>query len=118
VDTFREGCVGETLSVGLAAAQLRDATDPAVRAALARIVGDEARHAELAWDVLAWALEVGGPEVRAAVAAAAAHVELPRWSADGALAAHGLPGGARVQQALEAVLAQVIRPTAAELLAA
>ncbi|MEQ1507065.1 MAG: hypothetical protein ABMB14_32860, partial [Myxococcota bacterium] len=35
VETFREGCVGETLAVAVAAAQLRDATDPAVRAALA-----------------------------------------------------------------------------------
>jgi len=31
------------------------------------IARDEVRHAELAWDVLAWCLEVGGPDVRKAV---------------------------------------------------
>ena len=62
-----EGCVGETVAAVVAAEQLARATDPAVRAALAAIAADEARHAELAWRTVAWAISAGGSEVRAAV---------------------------------------------------
>lgn len=117
-ETFREGCVGESLAVALAAAQLRDATDPAVRAVLMEILVDERRHAELAWDVVRWALAVGGDEVRAAIAAEADGIEVPRWAEDGALAAHGLAAEARVGEVLAGMLAEVVRPAAAELLAA
>jgi hypothetical protein len=65
--TVEEGCVGETLAAVLAAEQLEAATDPAVREALAMIAADEARHAELAWRIVAWAVEAGGERVRAAV---------------------------------------------------
>jgi hypothetical protein len=41
-----------------------------VRAALAEIAADEARHAELAWKTVAWAVGAGGEEARAAVARA------------------------------------------------
>jgi hypothetical protein len=51
-----EGCVGETLGVALAVEQLELATDPAVRRVLTRIVRDEARHSELAWQFVAWAM--------------------------------------------------------------
>jgi hypothetical protein len=39
-----------------------------VRAALALIAEDEARHAELGWRILRWAIEAGGAPVRRAVA--------------------------------------------------
>src|SRR5262249_55284357 len=68
VSTVEEGCIGETMAAVIAAEQLARATDPAVRAALARIAADEARHAELAWRTVAWAVRAGGSEVRAAVA--------------------------------------------------
>jgi hypothetical protein len=45
-------CVGETLSFGLLAANLRRATDPQMQRALHRIVRDEAGHARLGWDHL------------------------------------------------------------------
>jgi hypothetical protein len=48
VSTVHEGCIGETVAAVIAAEQLARATDPAVRAALAVIVADEARHSELA----------------------------------------------------------------------
>jgi hypothetical protein len=64
--TVREGCVGETVSAIVAAEQLARAYEPSVRSALETIAADEARHAELAWRTVAWALEVGGPEVHAA----------------------------------------------------
>jgi hypothetical protein len=68
VRTVKEGCIAETVSAAVAAEQLVRATDPAVRAALAEIAADEARHAELAWKTVAWAVDAGGKEVRAAVA--------------------------------------------------
>lgn len=68
--TLEEGCIGETLAACVAAEQLAQATDPAVREALEIIVSDEARHAELAFGAVAWALRVGGARVRAAVARA------------------------------------------------
>jgi hypothetical protein len=65
-----EGCVGETLAAIEAAEKLALETDPTVQRVLAEIAEDEARHAELAWSTVAWALRTGGTEVRAAVQAA------------------------------------------------
>jgi hypothetical protein len=64
--TVAEGCVGETLGALLATEQLACATDPHVRGVLERIAKDEARHAELAWKFLAWALRQGGASIHAA----------------------------------------------------
>jgi hypothetical protein len=69
VHTAREGCVGETVAAEFAAAIAESATDPAVKAVMTAIAEEEARHAELAWETLAWALRVGGDAVRDAVAA-------------------------------------------------
>jgi hypothetical protein len=62
--TAIEGCIRETLAALLAAERATAAADPAVRAALASIAEDEARHAELAWRTIAWALRVGGEDVQ------------------------------------------------------
>lgn len=64
--TVAEGCVGETLGAVVANEQLRGASDPEVRRILRRIARDEARHAELAWRFLAWALRAGGEPVATA----------------------------------------------------
>jgi hypothetical protein len=64
-----EGCVGETLGAALAREQLSVATDPHVIAALRRIARDEARHAELAWRFMRWAVLRGGDAIRRVVAA-------------------------------------------------
>ncbi len=69
-DTVRDGCCNEAMAAAEAAARLAWTTHPALREALARVVDDEARHAVLAADVVAWAIEAGGPEVQAAVDAA------------------------------------------------
>ena len=70
-DTFLEGCVGETLAALAALRAARHCQIPAVREALAGIADDEARHAELAWATLAYAVRTGGPEVAEAVRALA-----------------------------------------------
>ncbi len=62
-----EGCVGETLAALLAGARARGAQVDAVRANLETIAADEARHAELSWRFVRWALDQGGEPVRAAL---------------------------------------------------
>jgi hypothetical protein len=70
-DTFREGCVGETIAALTAMRAARGCRAPAASAALATIAEDETRHAELAWATLAWAVRTGGREVAEAVRALA-----------------------------------------------
>lgn len=64
VATIHEGCVGETLAAALASEQARVAEVPEVRDTLLKIAADEARHAELAWRFVAWALQRSDPRVR------------------------------------------------------
>lgn len=68
VSVATEGCIGETLSVVRAAAQIELSHDPSVRRVLSRIADDEARHAGLAWKSVRWAysqLDDAGKEVLA-----------------------------------------------------
>jgi hypothetical protein len=51
-----EGCVRETFGALLAGWQARCAGDTRVRQSLAHIAPDELRHAELSWEIDAWAL--------------------------------------------------------------
>ncbi|MDI1449832.1 ferritin-like domain-containing protein [Polyangium sp. 6x1] len=67
VGTVIEGAVGETLAAVLAAEQAERASDPAVRRVLTGIAEDEARHAELAFRVLAFTIAAGGAPIRDAV---------------------------------------------------
>lgn len=118
VETWREGCVGETLSVALAAAQLRGATDPVVRDVIAGILHDETEHAQLSWDIAAWAQARGGDRVKRAVRREAGRTvaEPPRSRATSpALTAHGLPSDAVVREALARVAVAVIAPSTDEL---
>jgi hypothetical protein len=62
-----EGCIGETVAALEASEALAFATDESVRAALSRVVEDEARHAELAYRFVRWALEVSPKAKRAAL---------------------------------------------------
>jgi hypothetical protein len=118
-----EGCVGETLAAIQASEQLAVAVDPAVRAVLASIAEDEARHAELAWRTIAWALRVGGGEVRRAVADAFSEASAaPRMGDDGpaelaaVLAAHGLLDRAASGRVLSRALDEVVLAAAGVLL--
>jgi hypothetical protein len=54
VENAVEGCVRETLGAVVARHQATWAADPHIRAAMRMIARDEARHADLAWDVDAW----------------------------------------------------------------
>lgn len=74
--SFTDGCIGETFAAALARRAQRHASDPAVARVLARIATDEARHAALAWSIVAWCLKVDPARVRAALGAALAAPEL------------------------------------------
>jgi len=120
----KEGCVGETLASVLAAEQLGQATDPAVRGVLSVIAEDEARHAELAWRVVAWAITVGGGEVRRAVAEAFAEALLGQGelAAEASIAqeegleAHGRLSGPVLRATLARAMDEVVRPAVVALL--
>jgi hypothetical protein len=53
-DVFRGGAIGETLAAAHAERELRETTDPDMRAFYDTIVVDEARHAALAFKTLRW----------------------------------------------------------------
>ena len=106
---------------------LERCTDPAVRATLEQITADEQGHARLAWATVRWALDVGGEEVRAAVAAAfadlsAARFPLPARLADGPhqqlLVAHGVPDESMARAAIRRGIHEVVLPAARAMLAA
>lgn len=71
VDAFREGCVEETVAA-LALSRAASLTSQRwLREALTTMAEDEARHAELAWRIVRWALGAGGSRVRDALRCAA-----------------------------------------------
>ncbi len=80
----RDFCLGETFAVPLFAAMRLESTLPEVRAALERILRDEARHRQFGWDLLDALLEVDGETVRARV-----QLRLPGWL-EGFRLAYGL----------------------------
>jgi hypothetical protein len=126
IGTVREGCVGETLAALEAAEALQHCEDAAARPVLARIAAEEARHAQLAWRFVAWALQTqrsdASLELRQHVGAAFA-AELSATdgksaigSFDAELARHGLLS-TPVRRALrERALQEVVAPCAAALL--
>jgi hypothetical protein len=68
IGSLVDGCLAEGIASDVATRGETLATEPAIRTTLAMIAREEAGHAELAWDVLAWCLETGNAAVRTAVA--------------------------------------------------
>jgi hypothetical protein len=56
IENAVEGCVGESAAALIAAWQARHARDATMRRAMTTIAEDEARHADLAWEIHAWVL--------------------------------------------------------------
>jgi hypothetical protein len=108
-----EGCVRETYSALECAWQAQAATDPVVRATMARIARDEMRHLELSWAVNAWARGRLDAAARARIAVAQrAEIdemlgEFARDPNDGLVRAGGLPR-AMQSRALVAAIAKRI----------
>ena len=119
-----EGCIGETLSALLAEARLARAEDADVRDALSRIATEEARHAELAWSFVGWAITSGGEDIRDAAGRAfeTALATTPQsWDpslhgvAPATLRAHGLLDEKAAREVALRAFADVIAPCAAAL---
>jgi hypothetical protein len=60
LDTFVEGCVGETIATLVATRARRSCVDVGAARALEQIADDESRHAALAWRTIAWLLDSAG----------------------------------------------------------
>lgn len=123
--TVREGCVGETIAALMASRALAAATEPVVREVLSIIAEDEARHAALAWKVVAWAVKHGGEPIRQAAREALTHLQLELG--DGAaevgvdavvLMAHGKLDAAQRRAVAVEAMREVIGPCAARILGA
>lgn len=128
--TILEGCIGETVAAVEAAEALAHATDPAVREVLTQVAHDEARHAELAWRFVKWAL-LEGPQslrgaaavelkrlVRAEMAASTNSSRVGAWGHDresSTLGAHGILEGSLRAEIHRRVLVEVIEPCACAL---
>ncbi|HEY4120799.1 MAG TPA: ferritin-like domain-containing protein [Byssovorax sp.] len=85
-----DGCVGEGFAAACARASAAATTIPELRAFFQKAADDEARHADLAWDMLSFTIARGG--ARAANAASRALASLRQPSFDAAamdLRAHG-----------------------------
>lgn len=89
IEAWCEGCLNETAAAEQARYASADAHGPNA-AMLATIARDEAEHAELAWSVLAWVLEIA-PEVAAVLAEAPASPIVESGSTDRALTRFGVP---------------------------
>jgi hypothetical protein len=123
---FAEGCVAETIAAWHAGAALDRARAADVRTALSKIADDEARHAELSWRFVAWALAQGGRSVADALreALACATDACPRRSNEredsvtlDALHAAGRLSEFERAELTVSVLREVVEPCARALLA-
>ncbi len=117
---FREGCIGETVAALQACEALALCEDPAVAAVLRRISADEARHAELAWRFVDWALQHNAAlcdvlEAECERADTAQVTNAVTTSFD--TAPHGVLSAPQLARVEAAALRDVIRPCAAALIA-
>jgi hypothetical protein len=92
---IREGCIAETVSAALLRRASDAATDPTVKAVLARVADDERRHAVLAWRFVRWLIGQEGASL--AVAAAKEFERAPHYVGFGATT--DLPGDAQALRA-------------------
>jgi hypothetical protein len=88
---FLDGCIGETAAALVARASLDGCDAPRARAALERIAEDEARHAELAWQFVAWAVQRGGDAIARVLQTALTRAESDVRSTDTCRASSAAP---------------------------
>jgi hypothetical protein len=114
VETFIDGCIGETAAALEAERAAATCVDPAVAAILRTIATDEARHAELAWQIVAWCVRVDPSildDIREASDAK------PLIDDDGDLAPYGVLGSRARRIAYDDVMRDVVAPCVAALAA-
>jgi hypothetical protein len=120
LETFVDGCIGETVAACTAQAAAQTARDPAVRAVQQRIADDESRHAELAWATLAFCYRRAGSGLDAPLRAALSHAQAEDRDGvclDCDLEAHGMPCLHTQRRVHHEVLAAVVAPCLESLLA-
>lgn len=127
VECFVDGCVEETVAAMCAAEARAESALPQVTEALAVIVDDETRHAELAYRILAWTLEADedGAVHRALSDALAAQLRREHAARRGAahedaadaLTALGILTAERTARVRARVLDEVVFPTVSALIA-
>jgi len=124
LNTIREGCVGETVAAIEAREAAEYTTDPALRSLLLVISDDEARHAELAYRFVKWALAQGGPSLERAVSREFSSLAAPSRPVQRALSAreeaalrHGIVPGALRDAIRARAITDVILPCSRALLA-
>ena len=119
--TFLEGCVGETVAAVEAREALEHVRDPRVREVLEIIARDETAHAELAWKTMAWAIRVGGDEVRAKIEETLMRViaepRIALAAREEALLVHGVVSDAIRADLRREVLLAIVAPCARSLAA-
>jgi hypothetical protein len=115
-----EACCAETAGALLAARQLELADDPSVKSALARISEDEARHAELGWSFVTWALAFDAgllPIVRDAFERGIAKLRaITGNEIDPRAEEYGRLDPEQTRRVIESAIEQLIRPSSAQLL--
>ncbi len=117
VSTLRDACIPETIGALVVREAALQVHDPRLRAALSKVAEDEARHAELAFRTLAWAVRSGGEAVCQAVAEALAGTELPSQTEGPGGEAFGVPGGDRQHAIAVTTFREVVEPCVRALLA-
>jgi hypothetical protein len=111
--TVREGCIAELLGAHLLARAADLATEADVKGALEQMAREEARHAVLAFRIVAWALARGGASVRASVRES---FENTRFKPDlGELALRANVDVGSLRRALNQGVEEVLRPAIAAL---
>ena len=99
VESYLDGCIGEATAAAVAAREADLAGDADLARMQGTIARDEARHAELAWDILAWTLAVEPKTTRAALAnlgATPSHAPAPGAEAGPNLERFGILDSSRV----------------------
>lgn len=117
-ETFVDGCIAETAAAVEAERAAELAEDPAVAAALREIAADEARHAELAWAIVAWCVRTEGPALLATLRAELDRHLAARSEPDGRdddLEPHGVLGAHALAAVRADTLAEVVAPCLAAL---
>jgi hypothetical protein len=121
VAAVREGCIGETVAALVAGEALAVARNPEAVAALQTIARDEADHAAFAYRLVAWALRVGGDEIREAVAKAfddpfVFPESSPPAVEPALLHAYGRLSPSEIRAVADRALIEIVRPAARALL--
>lgn len=119
VETFLDGCIGETVAAAEAGWAAARAADPAIAGALRTMAEDETRHAELAWAIVAWCVRSSGPALVArlerTLSTAQGTVDEVADPAASELWVHGVVPPHDLAQLRRAVIGDVVTPCLAAL---